>query len=237
MLASVPVRLALAPVLLAQGFLVRARARVLPEAAGPRMGQSGVGPHLRLLIVGDSSAAGVGCPHQDVALSGRLVAALETRYQVAWRLEAASGATTQDCIDRLSSIPPEPFDVVVIALGVNDTARMVSLPQWKARVLALHGLLRDKFGAGRMIWSGVPPMERFPLLPNPLGATLGALAARNDAALAGIAAMSEGFEHLPMKLPLTPDLMAEDGYHPNPVACGIWAGMIARKIDFTKSTI
>jgi lysophospholipase L1-like esterase len=236
MLASVPARLILAPVLLAQGLMVRARARVLPEAEGPRAGVAGDGAPLRLLIAGDSSAAGVGCPHQDVALAGRLVAALAGAYRVSWRLEASSGATTQDCIARLSALSPEPFDVAVIALGVNDTARMTRLTQWETRIGALHCLLQDRFGVQSTVWSGVPPMGRFPLLPNPLRATLGALAARNDAALARIAAQVEGLEHLPLDLPLTPDLMAEDGYHPNPAACALWAGMIAERLLFTKPT-
>jgi lysophospholipase L1-like esterase len=230
MLASLPARLALAPVLIAQGLRVRARARVLPEAAGPREGTTGQGEPLRLLIAGDSSAAGVGCAHQDEALSGRLVATLAPHRQVIWRLEAASGATTRDMIARLSALAPEPFDIAVIALGVNDTARMVPARLWSLRVQTLNAVLRGRFGVGRMIWSGVPPMGDFPLLPQPLAAVLGALAARNDALLAKAAEGLPGFEHLKLALPLTPDLMAEDGYHPNPAACRLWAEMIAGQI-------
>jgi len=230
MLASLPARLALAPVLIAQGLRVRARARVLPEAAGPRVGTVGQGEPLRLLIAGDSSAAGVGCAHQDDALSGRLVAALAPHWQVIWRLEAASGATTKDMIARLSALAPEAFDIAVIALGVNDTARMVPGRLWSHRVQTLHALVQGRFGVGRTLWSGVPPMGGFPLLPQPLAAVLGALAARNDAILAKTAKGTAGFEHLKLALPLTPDLMAEDGYHPNPAACRLWAGMIAGQI-------
>lgn len=229
-LASLPARLALAPLLLAQGAVVRARALRLAEPTGPRAGTAGSGPPLRLLIAGDSSAAGVGCTHQDDALAGQLVARLAARHRLAWRLEAATGATTADTIARLSALPPEPFDVAVIALGVNDTARMVPRRQWQARILALHRLLQTRFGTTRTLWSGVPPMGRFPLLPQPLRATLGALAARNDAALARLAAATPGLEHLALDLPLTPDLMATDGYHPNAAACALWADRIAARL-------
>jgi lysophospholipase L1-like esterase len=229
-LASLPVRIALAPVLLAQGAAVRARALRLPEPPGARAGETGDGPPLRLLIAGDSSAAGVGCDHQDKALSGQLVARLAARHCLTWRLEATTGATTADTIARLETLPPEPFDVVIIALGVNDTARMVPRRQWEARILALHRLLQTRFGAARTLWSGVPPMGRFPLLPQPLRATLGALAARNDAALARLAATTPGLEHLALDLPPTPDLMATDGYHPNAAACALWADRIAARL-------
>lgn len=230
MLASVPARVLLAPVLLAQGLAVRARAQRLPEPPGLRSGTAGNGPVLRLLIAGDSSAAGVGCPHQDQALSGQLVARLATRHTLIWQLEAASGATTADTIARLAALPAETFDVAVIALGVNDTARMRPLRRWQADIASLHRLLQTRFGIGRTLWSGVPPMGLFPLLPTPLRTTLGALAARNDAALAGIARTTQGLHHLPLDLPLTPDLMAKDGYHPNPAACALWAERISAEL-------
>lgn len=229
-IASLPARLALAPVLLAQGALVRARALRLPEPPGPRAGTAGDGPPLRLLIAGDSSAAGVGCAHQDDALSGQLVTRLAARHRIAWRLEAATGATTADTIARLRALPPEPFDIAIVALGVNDTARMVPRTRWESGIQSLHALLQSRFGTTRTLWSGVPPMGRFPLLPQPLRATLGALAARNDAALARLAATTPGLEHLALDLPLTADLMATDGYHPNAAACALWADRIAARL-------
>ena len=221
--AAAPVRLALAPVLVMQGLAVRSRVRMLPEPPGDRSGLAGEGPVLRLLIAGDSSAAGVGCHHQDQALSGRLVGLLAARRRVSWRLEAASGATTADTLDRLADLPPAPFDAAVIALGVNDVTRMVPLARWVAQVGALHTLLQTRFGVQRTIWSGLPPMAHFPALPAPLRHVLGALAARNDGALADLADKTPGLVHRRLDLPLRPDLMAEDGFHPGPQATPLWA--------------
>ncbi|ETX12905.1 hypothetical protein OCH239_15315 [Roseivivax halodurans JCM 10272] len=63
----------LAPILAVQGRIVRRGAVRLREPDGPRAGRTGAGPSLRLLIAGDSSAAGVGADTQAEALSGRLV--------------------------------------------------------------------------------------------------------------------------------------------------------------------
>src|SRR5918998_1273279 len=52
--------LALAPLLVAQGRRVRRTTPRLPEAPGDREGVTGAGPALRLLVVGDSAAAGAG---------------------------------------------------------------------------------------------------------------------------------------------------------------------------------
>jgi hypothetical protein len=57
----------LGPLLLLQGRHVRRVTPRLAEAVGPRDGTAGNGPPLRLLIVGDSAAAGVGVPVQGRA--------------------------------------------------------------------------------------------------------------------------------------------------------------------------
>ncbi|MGZ5249520.1 MAG: hypothetical protein ACXWIQ_04605, partial [Caldimonas sp.] len=62
-------KLALAPLLVVQAVRTRRRAPVLPEAAGPRDGRTaGDGVAIRVLVAGDSSAAGVGVAHQDQAV-------------------------------------------------------------------------------------------------------------------------------------------------------------------------
>jgi hypothetical protein len=72
----------LAPVIVPQGIWTNLRVPTLPEAAGARQGSAGEGPLLRLLIVGDSAAAGVGVSQQDDALLGQVVSRLSSRYRV-----------------------------------------------------------------------------------------------------------------------------------------------------------
>lgn len=223
-------RLPLAPVLIAQAVAVRRRALILPEPPGPRAGSSGSGPSLRLLIAGDSSAAGVGAPTQEAALSGRLAARLDRRFRVTWRLEAETGATTTVALDRLQRLAPEPFDVAIVALGVNDVTRSVPLRLWLARQRALNALLVRRFGVRLIVASGLPPMGRFPLLPQPLRWVLGCRAMRFDSALAELLAPRAEARHVPMDIPFDPRFVAEDGYHPSPAAYAEWAGLLADPI-------
>ena len=95
---SLALKLVLAPVLVAQAVGTRRRAPLLPEAAGARAGRLGDGGEvLRVLIAGDSSAAGVGVEQQEQALAGYLSRALHQRAQrpVDWTLHAKSGLTTR----------------------------------------------------------------------------------------------------------------------------------------------
>lgn len=220
----------LAPLLLWQGLRLRRRALVLPEPPGPRHGSAGEGPALRVLILGDSSAAGVGAPSQDLALSGRLVAELAQGFRVDWRLEAATGATTADTLTRVRGLPPLHFDVAVVALGVNDTTRFVPRAVWLRRQRALVRLLRDRFGLRCILLSGLPPMGAYPVLPQPLRWILGAQAARLDRALAGLAAREQGVLHLPLDIPFEPRLQGRDGYHPSVAAYALWARLVAGRL-------
>lgn len=224
------VKYALAPVLAMQGLALRRGASRLPEPPGPRQGAAGTGPMLRLLIAGDSSAAGVGATHQDHALSGRLVAHLAPHRRVHWRLEAQSGDTTADCLRRLQGLAPMRIDVAVLALGVNDVTSGVPRRVWLRRQRALHDLLRLKFGARRIYASGVPPMGRFPSLSGPLKWIMGAEAGRFDAALAEHAAQTQDLIHVPFNQPLDPATMASDGFHPGPRVYTLWAGALADRI-------
>lgn len=223
-------RAPLLPLLLGQALAVRRKAQVLPEPTGARSGVSGGGPPLRLLIVGDSSAAGVGVSSQPQALSGQLVNALSPHFQVSWQLEAKTGATTRSTLTALSGLEPARFDVAILALGVNDVTRMTTQTQWLTRQKALFDLLRGRFGVGRIIASGVPPMGAFPLLPEPLRWVLGCQAARFDTALAGLAAQSRDLRHIPFDFPPHPDIFASDGFHPSARSYTSWANVLAGQI-------
>ncbi|MEM6657708.1 MAG: SGNH/GDSL hydrolase family protein [Pseudomonadota bacterium] len=220
-------RIPLIPLLAAQALLVRRKARILPEPTGPRQGRQGRGPRLRLLIAGDSSAAGVGAGTQAQALSGCLVGHLAKYHTVEWQLEATTGHTTQDTIDRLSQLD-RPFDAVVTALGVNDVTRGVTRKQFSARQMRLLDILTQNLKARAVVVTAVPQMQRFPALPQPLAWVLGRQAARLDDGLQRASSGYSQVQYLPLDLPDDPELAAPDGYHPSPKAYAIWAENAAR---------
>lgn len=227
---AVPVALALAPLLLVQAVGVRSRALRLPEAAGPRSGTAGDGPPLRLLILGDSAAAGVGVARQDDALSGQLVSRLAVGFRVDWRLVATTGHRTRDAEGVVAALAAQPFDACIISLGVNDITSGMSPRRWIARQARLHALLRRKFGVRLIVMAPMPPMGSFPLLPQPLRWVLGQRADAFNRVLDARAALDPHLHVARFALPADPSLMAEDGYHPGPAIYAAWAAAVAEAI-------
>lgn len=221
---------ALGPLLLAQGRYVRRTATVLPEAAGARQGEAGEGAPLRLLVLGDSAAAGVGAATQEEALAGRIVAVLRDRFRVQWRLIARTGATTASTIRHLERIAPFEADAVVTSLGVNDVTGNVAVAAFLAGQARLRALLREKFAVRLVLASGIPPMQIFPALPQPLRWYLGARSCELDRALARCLPDGKGAEYLPLAGALDASHMAADGFHPGSAAYDAWATAAAGRI-------
>ena len=227
---DVAARLALSPVLIAQAIAVRRRAQSLPEAAGPRQGTIGSGPPLRLRIIGDSSAAGVGVEDQRDALAGQLAGMLARDFRVTWQLDAITGATTRSTLQRLVAHAPDPADVIVTALGVNDVTRQVPARVWLRQQRALRARLHT-IHAPRLIYiTGMAPMEHFPLLPNPLRWTLARHARKLETALSRDLSGQPGLIHVPFSVDPAPDLMAQDGFHPSARLYTLWAKEMASRI-------
>ncbi len=222
---------ALGPLLLLQGLHVRRVTPRLPEPLGPRSGRAGEGAPLRLLVAGDSAAAGVGANSQDEALAGRLVAELSGRRSLEWRLEARTGYKTADARAHLAALPEDRFDVVVLSLGVNDVTGGTGRTRWLARLAALTDLVQTRFAPRALLFTALPPMHLFPALPQPLRWYLGARARDFNAALAEWIPRQPGC-HL-VDPDFEPDLahIASDGFHPGPGAYAAWATRVANDID------
>ena len=223
-------RILLLPVLATQAIQVRRRALRLPEPIGPRHGRLGSGPPISVLILGDSSAAGVGASHQHDALAGQLTQHLAQSFDVRWRLQARTGATTASTLADLAHAETEPFDVIITVLGVNDVTRLLPSAVWLRRQRRLIERLRHLHGPRRIYMSGVPPMGAFPLLPHPLRWTLGRQAKLFDRGLAAMTEALPDVTHVPFDLPMDPSLMAHDGFHPSVNLYRIWGDRKASRI-------
>ncbi len=223
---SLALKLVLAPVLVAQAVGTRRRAPLLPEAAGPREGRVGGGESpIRLLIAGDSSAAGVGVVHQSQAFSGYLSRALQRHAgrPVRWWLHARTGLTTRELHELLRGAAPEAADIAVIATGVNDVIDLVPVQRAIAQRAALADWLLGERGVGHVVFAPLPPIHQFPLLPQPLRHVMGADARAHNVAIARWAATRRDVSSATVEIALGPENMASDGFHPGePVyrACG-----------------
>jgi lysophospholipase L1-like esterase len=216
---SLVAKLALSPLLAAQAALVRRRLPRLPEAQGQREGVAGADPaaaRLKLLIAGDSSAAGVGVDTQDDALAGQLVRQLlaRGRANVHWRLVARSGVTTEQLIALLQQGAPIDADLAVIVTGVNDLVDQVPSHRAIQARERLTNVLRNGHGVRHVAFCPLPPVHQFPSLPQPLRWLAGVDARRHNAALRHWAGTRRDVSHVPLNLRLNRGVMASDGFHP-----------------------
>ena len=221
---------ALAPLLLAQGIYVRRTAPRLPEPQGPREGQDGEGKPLRLLMLGDSAGAGVGVRTWQETLCAHIVSKLRCRFRLRWKLLARTGNTARDLLLSVHTMPPEPFDAVAMTVGVNDVTGGRRPSTWLRQLHKLVDELRSRLGVCHVIFAGLPPMESFPALPQPLRWYLGARARQFDRALKSWAKSQDGCEFMPLSMGACPGMMATDGYHPGPVAYAVFGAEVARRI-------
>ena len=223
-------KILLGPLLLMQGIYTRKVTPRLPEAEGARQGMAGSGVALRLLIVGDSAAAGVGASTQDEALSGQLVSQLAHDYRVSWTLWARSGLDSQALLALLDDNASQPFDVALVSIGVNDVTSTLVADEWVARQHRLIGVLREKFAVKQIVLSPLPPMHLFPALPQPLRWYLGLRASAFNTRLAELAERIDHCTLLTTRLAPVNGSMARDGFHPGPAIYSQWADDVAAVI-------
>lgn len=225
-----PALILLTPVFLLDGLYARAATVKMPEAEGPRSGRSGSGPTLRLLVIGDSAAAGVGVVHQNQGLAGQTVQALQSIFSVEWKIVAITGATTLSTIGDLEKCEPELFDVALTSLGVNDVtsgALVKDCLQQRARLL---DLLRERFGVQLTLVTGFPPVHKFTALPQPLRWYMGRRSVRFHHAMREFLAGRAGCLFVELPEADQPGMLASDGYHPSAQTYAIWGQKAAQAI-------
>lgn len=222
----------LSPVALWQGVRVRRVTPRLPEADGQRAGVLGAatGPELRLLVLGESTAVGVGVTDLSDGLGFRLAEELAHLQQrpVAWQVVGRTGATVEAVTTTLLHDLPNGQELIVVVFGVNDTLRLRSRRMWRRHLKRLLAELRPSLAAdGRIAVLGVPDFATLPALPQPLRTVLHRHARALDREVIRIVAGIPGGMHVPA-IPLPPgDYLSHDRFHPNAAAYAVWAAHIA----------
>ncbi len=231
----------LTPVLLAQALWVKFKTPKLPEHKKPPNKQTlNQTPEFNLLLLGDSSAAGVGALDFEGSLMGQLIKQMPHPFN--HKLWANSGDTTQVAIDQLDQKSAESFDVVITALGVNDVIRGTKLNVWLKQQAQLLAMIKSQHQAELIVVCGLPPMDKFPVLPQPLRRVLGDRATQMDKALEQLSKqypaviyfplhyLTEHSDQQPTEQFSLAQLAASDGFHPGPAAYKLWAEKLSLTI-------
>jgi lysophospholipase L1-like esterase len=213
----------LAPILLIQGPKVRRNTPTLTEPLIDRQGSVGSGAELRLMLLGDSSAAGVGAETAQDTLLGQLIKLLSQDYQLSYQLVAKTGKTSAEAVAEIKAMPDQKLDVVITALGVNDVTSQVPVKTWYNQQTELIELLQQKFSPRIIIMSGLPPVRDFPALPWPLNFYMGLYADELNRALQKLTASESQVTFHSLRDYPVEAKAATDGFHPGPKVYELWA--------------
>ncbi|MBD8010410.1 SGNH/GDSL hydrolase family protein [Acinetobacter pecorum] len=226
--------IALIPALVIQGSRVKKNTLRLPEPEGARKGKIGTGKKLSLLILGDSAAAGVGVEHQDDALLGAILHELKNDFQVEWKLQAKTGDTTSNVLRTLDQMEVQHYNVIVTSVGVNDVTRLMSAEVWIQKQQQLYSKIQQKFSPKLVIAAGVPPMNMFPALPNPLAWLFGQYAKQMNLQLEKFVNQQVNMQWIEYDIEKYRAMnlqMAADGFHPSKEVYTLWGQEVAGKIQ------
>lgn len=164
------------PVYVWQGLGVRLRtARMLPPTGRVRHAIDGREPALNLLVLGDSSAAGVGAADTREALAPQLASLIASRTgrRVVWRAAGFNSATSGQIRDHVvPNLEAEAWDHIVLSIGTNDAKNFHTVARFKKEFGGLLYALRAKWPEARIVWSPVVEMTLVPALPPALGKVL-----------------------------------------------------------------
>lgn len=214
------------PIYFAQGIWVRSRSMRLSPAEGPRSGQFGNGDaSVRLLAVGDSSAAAVGIERTEGALGVQLAKIIHERdgFPVAWHISGHNSAVSGEIRDLVvPNLPRRDFTHIVIMLGTNDIKNWHSVARFKREFGGLLYALRTRFPEAKLYWHQAIDLTNVPALPQPLATIMNwrrRLINRKGAQLC--------VERGAVAVPPLPNVHAEgfcpDGFHASEVGYEAWA--------------
>lgn len=190
------------------------------------------GPALRMVWLGDSTAAGVGASDADLAIPRRVATALDRPVELTSL--AVSGERVADVVDdqapELDALRP---DVVLVSIGANDVVHLTSRADFRAHYDDVVAAVPE---GALLVLLGVPDMGAPPRYLQPLrgiasfrGRQLEEVsrdvARDNDAVYVDIAGQTG-----PTMRSDTDRYFAEDRYHPSDDGYALWADAVLEQL-------
>lgn len=226
----------LAPLLFLQGQVTRWKVGLLPEAEGPS-GLSGDGEgEAKLLVLGESTVAGLGARTHDLALGGQFAKGLSRRIgrRVRWTVVGRNGVTARRTIDELLPLVPEDrFDYVLLGIGGNDVMKLSSPKKWRRDMLELLGKLREHSPDAVIFISNCPMIIHSPAIPQPIKGLLWELSKMHNANALEFTADLDRVHYYPQPVDVEFEGFFADGIHPSEQGYRDWADAMLRHFDAT----
>jgi lysophospholipase L1-like esterase len=223
-----------APALYALGRYTRWKVGILPAAGGALQGSSGEAREAsELLVIGESTAAGLGAATHDRALAGQFAGQLADRLAkgVNWTVVGKSGVTAERTLRELvPQVPREKrFDYILLAIGGNDVLKLSSPRRWRRSMRLLLGELRRLNPDAAIFITNCPMINASPVIPQPIKGILWSLSRLHDANIRELAAATPRVFYYHQPHGFNPEGFFADGIHPSEQGYADWS---AAMMDF-----
>lgn len=224
----------LVPVALYQGMRLRARTERLVPPDGRPFGQAGSAsePAFSILVIGDSSAAGVGADHVEETVGRQIAQCLsdKTGASVAWRTAGSNSAICEEVRDHVvPNLERLPYTHIILTVGTNDMKNFLTAKRFKRGFGGLLYALKAKWPEATLIWSPMIDMHTVPAFP-PMLARIMEMRGRIINRV-GRQLCRERYAIAAPQLDSTNSLgFSVDGFHASAAGYRSWAELLARTI-------
>lgn len=217
----------IAPFLFLQGKVARWKIGVLPDAEGPRTGVYGQGPDpAKLLVIGESTVAGLGARTHEWALAGQFARQLSQRIgrPVEWDVIGRNGVTARRTIDELvPMLSNKSYNHVLLGIGGNDVMKLSSPRKWRHDMLELIGIMRSKHPDAVIFISNCPMIILANAIPPPAKQILWRLSQMHDANIREFTRDLDRVFYYPQPVDVPVEGFFADGIHPSEQGYADWA--------------
>lgn len=202
----------------------------------PSKAKSGEAP-VRLLVLGDSTTAGVGVARAEEALPAqlaRILAGSRGRAVHVTSLGRSGARVAHVLAEQLPQVSPD-ADLVAIVVGANDATHRTNPWRFRRQLSALLRAVRDAAPRADVVLAGIPSfrgalrgIEPLMLITDHYARVLRAIE-RREAAEAG-AAYADLATHVAPRVRGRPETLSIDSFHPSAAGYAVWAEAIARAV-------
>lgn len=234
-LAAAAVLLPVSPLLFLQGQYTRKKVGLLPDAGGEKTGTSGQSEvSVKLLVIGESTVAGLGARTHELAMTGQFAKRLASRIdrKVEWTVIGKNGVTARRTIDELvPQMPDVEFDYILLGIGGNDVMKLSSPKKWRRDMIELLGILRDRNPNAVIFISNCPMIKYSPVMPHPIKFLLWELSKLHNANIKEFTAGMDRVHYFPQPIDVDVSNFFADGIHPSEQGYSDWADAMLRHFD------
>ncbi len=220
------------------GKRIRAKVPKLPEARNPEgIFEIEKADKFKLLVIGESTVAGVGVATHKEGFAGTLGQELakKIKHSISWKVYAKSGYTAKQVREALiPQVTEADADLIVIGLGGNDAFTLNTPFKWKREITRLINELQQRYPNTPVAFTNMPPIKEFPAFTRLIKFTIGNLVEILGETLSRLAAQRKNVYYNREKITIdewtqrlnidkhTAEFFS-DGVHPSKLTYQVWA--------------